>query len=229
MALSQLQKKIGIKFKKQEYLQQVFIHRSYINENKNSGFGDNERMEFLGDAVLELVVTEYLYKNFPNPEGDLTSYRSALVKGETLSKVSQELDLGGYLMLSRGEKRHGGSARNLILANTFEALVGAIYLDSGYQKAKIFITKYLIPRFDEILNNESFRDARSSFQEWSQEKLNATPEYRVLKESGPDHSKIFEIGCYIKDELFGTGKGTSKQTASQEAAKIAMQKIQKED
>jgi len=229
MTLLALQKKIGIKFKKQEYLQQVFIHRSYINENKNSRLGDNERMEFLGDAVLELVVTDYLYANFSNPEGDLTSYRSALVKGETLSKISQELCLGDYLMLTRGEKKHGGHARNLILANTFEALVGAIYLDGGYTKAKKFITNFLIPKFKEILSNESFRDARSSFQEWAQEKLNTTPEYRVLKESGPDHSKMFEVGCYIKDELYGTGNGTSKQTASQEAAKFAMDKISQEN
>jgi ribonuclease-3 len=223
--LRKFEGKIGISFKNPDLLKNVFIHRSFLNENRRKKLVSNERLEFLGDAVLELVVTEYLYKNYPNPEGDLTNFRSALVRGEMLSRVADELEMGDLMMMSKGEEKNQTRSKRLILANAFEALVGAIYLDLGYDQAKRFIGRFLLPRFRGILEGGLFRDARSEFQELMQEKKSATPEYRVLMESGPDHDKRFEVGVYVGRKLYGKGSGSSKQKACQQAAARALKKI----
>jgi ribonuclease-3 len=214
--------KIDVKFKNKELLKQVFVHRSYINENPKFGLNHNERLEFLGDAVLELIVTEYLYKNYPNPEGELTNWRSALVKGQMLSKIADNLEINDYLYLSRGEEKSTGKSRQIILANSFEALIGAIYLDQGYDIASAFIHKFLIIHLNEILEKELYRDSKSRLQELSQEKNGITPEYRVLSESGPDHDKSFEIGVFLGNDQAGIGTGSSKQEAEQHAAQDAL-------
>ncbi|TSC92489.1 MAG: putative ribonuclease III [Candidatus Berkelbacteria bacterium Licking1014_7] len=223
--LKQFQKKINYSFKDLELLETVFIHRSFVNEAKNNGLGHNERLEFLGDAVLELIVTEFLYKNFDNPEGDLTNFRSALVRGDMLSQVAYDLGMLEFMKLSRGERKNTPKSQNLILANAFEALIGAIYLDGRYQAAKKIIKEFLLPRFDEILNQNLFKDSRSEFQEWAQEFEAETPEYRVLEEMGPDHNKMFKVGVYLEGKLFGEGEGSSKQKACQGAATDALSKI----
>ncbi len=220
---SKLGKKIGIEFENIQLLDKAFIHKSYINENKNKS-EHNERLEFLGDAVLELVVTEYLFQNYPNPEGDLTNWRSALVKGENLATIAEKLDLGHYLYLSRGEEKSGGRQKDYLLANTLEALIGAIYLDKGYEVSRQFILKNIISKLGEILKKNLYIDAKSLLQEISQDKLNITPEYRLLKEEGPDHQKKFTMGAYIGDELVGKGAGQSKQAAEQKAAEKALRK-----
>lgn len=216
------EKKIGVKFGNSELLKQVFVHRSYLNENPSFNLDHNERLEFLGDAVLELIVTEYLYLNFPNPEGDLTNWRSSLVKGEMLSNIAQKLEIEDYLFLSKGESQSTGKARQIILANCFEALIGAIYLDKNYQTAQKFINKNLLIHLKNILENKLYRDAKSSLQELAQEKLNITPHYIVLNENGPDHNKHFTIGVYIGERLLGQGEGFSKQSAEQDAALNAL-------
>ena len=220
-----LEKKIGIKFKDYDLLRNAFVHRSYLNEHKNAEFEHNERLEFLGDAVLELIVTEYLYLNFPNPEGDLTNWRSALVKGEMLAKVSRQLNLGEYLYLSHGEEKSGGREKDYLLANTFEALIGVIYLELGYKKAKKFIDKFLLVYLDEILETGSHIDAKSKLQEIAQEKVGVTPDYRLLQEEGPDHDKMFTMGAYIGERMVGKGIGGSKQIAEQKAAEDALKRL----
>src|SRR3989338_8910718 len=175
-----LEKKIGLKFKNYDLLRTAFVHRSYLNEHKSSAFEHNERLEFLGDAVLELVVTEYLYKNYPDPEGDLTNWHSALVKGEMLSKIARELGLGEFLFLSHGEERSGGREKNYLLANTFESLIGAIYLEFGYAKARDFIAKFLLVHLTAILEKGEHIDAKSRFQETVQEKAGVTPTYALI-------------------------------------------------
>lgn len=224
--LSLLEKKLGIIFKNQDLLRQALIHRSFLNENRNCPFDHNERLEFLGDAVLELVVTEHLYNNFPNPEGELTNLRSALVNGRMLAKTCRNLGVEEYLYLSRGEQMDTGKARNYILANTFEAIVGAIYLDQGYSNAQNFILSNLVTELKNIINKKLYIDAKTNFQEISQEKIGVTPAYKVLEEDGPDHAKKFKIGVYLKDELVATGKGSSKQQAQQAAAREALEKKQ---
>jgi ribonuclease-3 len=226
MSLKDLQETTGIHFDNQKLLEQVFIHRSFINEANDSSLAHNERLEFLGDAVLELVVTEYLYKTYPNPEGELTNWRSAVVKGEVLARVAKEIGLGGLLKLSRGEEKSGGRARTLILANTFEALVGAIHLDQGYQAAEKFINKYIISLLPEVIEKRLYVDPKSHLQELSQQKLNATPEYRVTKDEGPDHDKMFTVGVYANGKLIAEGTGTSKQKAEQAAASQALKNWQ---
>lgn len=221
--LNKFEKNIKINFKNKQILKQVFVHRSYLNENPGFTLNHNERLEFLGDAVLELVVTEYLYNNYPNPEGELTNWRSALVKGEKLSQVATKLDIDSYLYLSKGEKQSVGKSRQLILANTFEALIGAIYLDKGYKNVQEFIYDNLIIYLQEILDKKLYRDAKSSLQELSQDKSGITPLYKVLDESGPDHNKHFTIGVYISEKLIGQGTGSSKQAAEQAAALNALQ------
>lgn len=216
------QKKIDLKFKDELLLHQVFVHRSYLNENPGFPLNHNERLEFLGDAVLELVVTEHLFKTYPNPEGDLTNWRSALVKGQMLASVALELDMGELLYLSRGEEKSGGKSRSLILANTFEALLGAIYLDQDYVVAKSFVEKFLLGRLPEILEKGLHVDPKSRLQELAQEQRGVTPTYRVLAESGPDHAKQFQVGVFLKDELIGEGHGNSKQAAEQGAAVKAL-------
>lgn len=226
---SPIEKNIGASFKNEKLLKQAFVHRSYINENKNAGVEHNERIEFLGDAVLELVVTNYLYENYPkSTEGELTNFRSALVRGETISEIATKLGFNDYLYLSRGESQSTGRARQLILANCFEAVVGAIYLDQGYEKAKEFILKFLIqPKLPEILDKELHRDPKSIFQELVQEKECFTPQYKLISEEGPDHDKIFTMGAYIKDKLVGKGAGPSKQSAEINAAEDALKKYKK--
>ena len=226
--ITDFEKKIKIIFTDRNLLKQVFVHRSYLNENPKFGLENNERLEFLGDAVLELIVTEYLYKNFNNPEGELTNWRSALVKGQMLSKIAELMNINDYLYLSRGEEKSTGKARQIILANAFEALIGALYLDKGYNTTQDFVEKNVIKYLTEILDKELYKDAKSRLQELSQEINSITPEYKVLSETGPDHSKIFEIGVYIGNKIMGTGNGNSKQEAEQQAAGDALEKF-KED
>lgn len=222
---SKLEKLIGIKFKDKNILNQAFIHRSYINEHRNEGIESNERMEFLGDAVLELVSTEHLYKNHPNyDEGEMTNYRSALVKGKHLADIARELALGDYLYLSHGEENSEGNRKNHILANTLEAFIGAIYLDKGFKKAGEFVQKFILVRLDEIIEKNLHIDPKSQFQEMIQEKVGVTPTYEILSESGPDHAKNFETGVYINGELVAKGNGSSKQKAEEDAAKQALTK-----
>ncbi len=218
LELEKFQSSIGIKLNDLSLLERVFIHRSYLNEHLDQSLVNNERLEFLGDAVLELVVTEHLYLTYPNPEGELTNWRSAIVKGETLAKVSKDIDMGSHLMVSRGEERNGGKSRNLLLANCFEALLGCIYLDQGYLVVKKFIHDNLIPRLSDIIKDGSYIDSKSRLQELIQEKNGVTPEYKVLEESGPDHDKNFLIGVYVEDKEIGRGQGASKRKAEQEAA-----------
>lgn len=220
---SAFEKKIKIKFKNKKLLQQIFVHRSYLNENPNFELDHNERLEFLGDAVLELIVTDHLYQNYDNPEGELTNWRSALVKGPMLSKIASELGIDDYLYLSKGEEQSTGKARQLILANSFEALIGAIYLDQNYKKAQEFVEKKLLIHLSEILEKELYRDAKSKLQEVSQEENGITPVYKVLSELGPDHAKHFTIGVYLENKLIGKGSGSSKQEAEQKAANKALE------
>lgn len=223
---SQLEKTMGISFKNLDYLKQAVVHRSYINEHPSFKLGHNERLEFLGDAVLEIVVTEYLFNNYPDtPEGDLTNWRASLVNAKMLALVSSELELENYLYLSKGESRDNNSkARQYILANAVEALIGAIYLDQGIKKANKFVTKFMLSKLQHILNNELFMDPKSKFQEKAQEIYKITPFYKVLSETGPDHAKIFEVGLYLGEELVAKGKGTSKQEAQVDAAARGIKK-----
>ncbi len=210
-------------FKDVNLLRQVFVHRSYLNENIGFDLDHNERLEFLGDAVLELVVTEYLYKKYDNPEGELTNLRSALVKGAMLSEIAKELEMDKYLYLSRGESHSEGKSRQLILANAYEALIGAIYLDRGYQAAVEFIKKYLIKHLQSIIDQKLYLDPKSHLQELSQEQLSVTPIYKVLNEHGPDHAKSFTVGCFVRERLIGEGSGSSKQAAESAAASSALE------
>jgi ribonuclease-3 len=221
-----LEKKIAIKFKNQELLAQAVVHRSYLNENPGFKLAHNERLEFLGDAVLELIVTEYLYQNYPNPEGELTNWRASLVNAKMLSEIAKEIDLDKYLYLSKGEAKEpaGSKARQYILANAFEAVVGAIYLDQGYTVTRDFIRKFLILKLPHILEHELYIDPKSRFQEMAQEKYGVTPTYKVLEEAGPDHAKRFKVGVYLEKELVASGEGGSKQEAQVEAALAGLQK-----
>lgn len=222
---SKLEKKLKVDFKNQNLLKQALVHRSYINENPGFNLNHNERLEFLGDAVLELVVTEYLYQNYPNPEGELTNWRASLVNSQMLAKLAEKLGLEDYLYLSRGESKDNNTkARSYILANAFEALIGAIYLDRDYKTAKKFIGENLILELPYILTHQLYLDPKSKFQEIAQEKLGITPTYKVLKESGPDHAKKFQVGVYLDKELVATSSGLSKQEAQVKAAARALQK-----
>ncbi|PIR02031.1 MAG: ribonuclease III [Candidatus Nealsonbacteria bacterium CG_4_9_14_0_2_um_filter_37_38] len=221
---SVLEKKLGLSFKNKDFLIQAFIHRSYLNENPNFRLSHNERLEFLGDAVLELIVTEYLYQNYPKKsEGELTNWRAALVNAKMLSGVAQNLEFNDFLLLSRGEAREMGKARQYILANTFEAFVGSLYLDQGYKGCQKFIEKYLIKELPHIIEAKLFEDAKSRFQEEAQERVGITPAYKVLEEWGPDHAKHFIIGVFLDEELVAKGEGSSKQEAEEEAAKAALE------
>ncbi|QQG50102.1 MAG: ribonuclease III [Candidatus Berkelbacteria bacterium] len=220
--LEDFQARHQLKFNDPNLLRTVFVHRSYLNESPEDIREHNERLEFLGDAVLELVVTEYLYKTYDNPEGELTNWRSSIVKGEVLAKVASDIELGQQLYLSKGEEKSGGRSRSLILANTFEALIGAIYLDLGYEASSKFIHKYLIALLPEIIEKKLYIDPKSRLQEVCQDDLGATPEYRVLSEEGPDHQKQFVVGVHASGRLIAKGTGTSKQRAEQDAASIAL-------
>jgi ribonuclease-3 len=223
---SKLENEIGVKFKDQDLLKQSVVHRSYLNEHPDFGLNHNERLEFLGDAVLEIIVTEYLYYKFPEtPEGDLTNWRASLVNAKMLSSIANEIGLEDYLFLSKGESKDKNSkARQYILANAVEALIGAIYLDQGIKFAKKFIKNSIISKLDNILENQLYLDPKSKFQERAQDEYGVTPHYKVLSESGPDHSKIFEVGLYLGDELISKGKGSSKQEAQIKAAGNGLKK-----
>ncbi len=221
---SLFEKKLGIQFNDKKLLAQAFVHRSYLNENPEFNLEQNERLEFLGDAVLELIVTEYLYKEFPQKaEGELTNWRAALVNAKMLTKVAEELGFNDFLLLSRGETKELGKARQYILANTFEAFIGALYLDLGYQAADAFIKKYLIKELPEIIQSGSYKDAKSAFQEKAQDKEGVTPAYKIVKEWGPDHKKKFTVGVFLRADLVAEGEGYSKQEAEEEAAKKALE------
>jgi ribonuclease III len=222
--ISELEQKIEVSFKNKDLLLQALTHRSYLNENPKWHLDQNERLEFLGDAVLELSVTEFLYKNYPNPEGELTSWRAALVNAIILSKITEKFDLNSFLLLSRGEAKDTGRARQYILANAIEALIGAIYLDQGYGAADSFIARFILPELPGILKQEAYRDYKSKFQEESQDRVGVTPSYEVIKEWGPDHAKNFHVGVYLNNDLVGEGTGPSKQEAQQEAAKDGLEK-----
>lgn len=220
---NKLQKKLEITFKNIDLLKQACVHRSYLNENPNFPLDHNERLEFLGDAVLELVVTEHLYRNYKNPEGDLTSWRAALVNTQMLSKKAYNLGLNDYLYLSRGEMKDTGKAREIILANAFEALIGAIYLDQGYLITQNFIKKNLLVELPHILKYKLYLDPKSKLQELTQEAFNITPTYQLLKEWGPDHAKNFIIAVFLNDFKIGEGKGSSKHEAQIAAAQKALE------
>lgn len=218
-----LEKNIGITFKNQDLLRQAMVHRSYLNEHPDFRLPHNERLEFLGDAVLELVVTEYLYATYPNPEGDLTNWRASLVNAKMLSQIAQTCDLNAYLYLSKGESKDANSkARQYILANAMEALIGAMYLDHGWDTAKQFIHKRVLVHLEGIITNKTYQDPKSRFQEMSQEKFGITPSYQVLSENGPDHAKNFIIGVFLGKEQVATGEGTSKQEAQVAAAEAGL-------
>lgn len=222
--IKELEKQLNVEFKNKNLLKQSLTHRSYLNENPKFRLGHNERLEFLGDAVLELVVTEYLYKNYDYPEGDLTNLRAALVNRNMLAEVAHGFHLEEYLLLSRGEAKDNGRARQYILANTFEALVGAIFLDKGLEIAKKFINKNLLCELPRVFKEKLYEDYKSKFQEESQEKVGVTPTYEVLDQWGPDHDKHFKVGVFLIDELVADGEGSSKQAAQQMAAHNALKK-----
>ncbi len=226
--LEDFQRQINISFNNPALLEQAFIHRTYLNEHPKLGLEHNERLEFLGDAVLELVVTDFLYRNFPNPEGDLTNWRSALVKTESLASVAEKLNISPYFKLSRGESKGNARSHNLISANAIEAIIGAIYLDQGYDGAKTFITEQIISTLTQILAEGTWMDPKSKFQELAQNQYGLTPNYRVMEEAGPDHDKIFTVGVYVGDRLFGQGNGSSKQAAQQVAAAAALETVEKD-
>ena len=218
-----LEKKLGLTFSNKDLLTQAFVHRSYLNENPDFRLDHNERLEFLGDAVLELVVTEYLYNEYPQKdEGELTNWRAALVNAKMLMLIAEELGFNDFLLLSRGEKKELGKARQYILANTFESFIGACYLDAGYNQAATFIKKYLLSKLAEIIERKLYQDAKSHFQERAQEREGVTPMDKVLKEWGPDHKKKFRVGVFLRTEIVAEGEGYSKQEAEEEAAKEAL-------
>jgi ribonuclease-3 len=223
MTLNEFQEQTHITFRSESLLQQAFIHRSFINENPRSGLEHNERLEFLGDAVLELVVTEYLYATYPHHnEGDLTAYRSALVNAVTLGKVADELAFNAMMKLSKGEAKDVSRARSSILADAYEAFVGALYLDQGYDAVKTFISRTLLIRTEDIIKQGLYKDAKSLTQEKAQEIYSLTPSYKVISEEGPDHDKRFNVGIYFGEELVAVGEGRSKQEAETEAARNAI-------
>ncbi len=221
-----LEKSLAIKFKDRELLQTAFTHRSYLNEHDDYPHPSNERLEFLGDAVLQLLTSEYLYQHHRRePEGVLTNYRSALVCTRSLAKEAKRLEFGDYLLLSKGEEQTGGRNRGYILANTFEALLGATYLDQDLPACRKFLERELFPKLEKIVADELYKDFKSNFQELGQEKFGVTPTYRVLKEWGLDHDKTFEVGVYLGRTSYGKGQGSSKQRAEQEAARAGLAKI----
>ena len=220
MNLADLQEKIGVHFKNEDLLKEALTHRSYLNENPSWPLPHNERLEFLGDAVLELIVTENLFSAYPqDDEGKLTSVRAALVNYLFLSSIAKSLSIEDYIWMSKGEAKDTGRARNVILANAFEALLGAIYLDQGYSEASQFIKKFVFSKVSEVVENGLYKDAKSFFQELAQEKYKTTPVYQVLEEIGPDHQKTFRVGLFLGEEKISEGEGFSKQEAEIEAAK----------
>ena len=217
--------KLGLKFNNLNLLVEALTHRSYLNENRGVITTHNERLEFLGDAVLELAVTNFLFLKFPHKdEGELTAYRASLVNTNSIGAVAETLGVNDMLLLSKGESKDTGRARQIILANAFEALLGAIYLDQGYETAEAFLAKHLYNRIDDVIQNRTWQDAKSHFQEVAQDKRGTTPSYKTLQEAGPDHSKEFTVGVYLGSEEIAKGKGQSKQEAEQSAAQAALEK-----
>lgn len=220
----EFEKKLSLVFSDKKLLKEAFTHRSYINENRQCGWPHNERLEFLGDAVLELVVTDYLYRKYPErTEGELTSYRAALVNTQSIAEGAVMWGMNDYLLLSKGEAKDVGKARQYILANTFEAVIGAIYLDMGYEAAQDFIAKSIFHKTDEMVRKELWKDAKSRFQERAQEVVNITPSYQIVHEDGPDHDKHFTVGVFLGGEKISEGEGSSKQEAEQQAAEKALE------
>lgn len=220
---SKLEKKLNIEFKNKDLLTQAFVHRSFSNENPGFNLSNNERLEFLGDAILEHVVTEYLFQNYPQEsEGQLTSWRAALVNAKMLARIAKDLGFNDFLLLSQGESKETGKARQYILANTLEAFIGGLYLDQGINSCKDFIERHLIKELPFIIEGKLFKDAKSLFQEESQERVGITPNYNVLEEWGPDHARCFIIGVFFGDDLIAKGEGSSKQEAEEAAAKEAL-------
>lgn len=216
--------KLGLAFKNLDLLVEALTHRSYLNEHRAAG-SHNERLEFLGDAVLELAVTDFLFHRFPNkPEGDLTAYRAALVNTFSLAEEAERLGVNDMLLLSKGEKKDTGRARQIILANAFEAILGAIYLDQGFEAASAFIATNLHPKIEKVLSERTWQDAKSHFQETAQDKKGTTPTYKTLAEEGPDHDKRFTVGVFLGSEEIARGDGPSKQEAEQSAAQAALAK-----
>ena len=217
-------KTLGLSFRDEELLVEALTHRSYLNENKKTKT-HNERLEFLGDAVLELVTTHYLFTKFPaSPEGELTTYRAALVNTVSLAETAAKIGINDHLRLSKGEARDTGRARQIILADALEAVIGAVYLDQGYDSAGAFIAKHLFPKVDAIVANQGFKDAKSRFQEAAQDKEGTTPRYEVLMEVGPDHDRRFTVGVFLGTQEIARGEGKAKQEAEQEAAQNALDK-----
>ena len=221
--MNDFEKIIGVEFKDKDLLKQAFTHRSFLNEHKNLKGKHNERLEFLGDAVLELIITHYLYEEYPDKnEGDMTSIRSALVNATTCAEVAKKLEVNDYLLLSKGEAKDIGRARQYILANALEAIIGAIYIDAGYEKAKDFILKNIAPKTLQIVNEQLWVDAKSKFQEKVQDIAGVTPSYKTTKEIGPDHDKKFTVAVFIGETMIAEGEGDSKQDAEQSAARNAL-------
>lgn len=222
--LTKLQSLLGVQFNDTNVLLSAVTHRSYLNEHRDATWDHNERLEFLGDAVLELVVTDYLFKKYPEkPEGELTAVRAALVNTVSLSGASEQLGVNEHLLMSKGEAKDVGRARQYILANAFEACIGAIYLDQGYETAKEFIASRLFDKTEEIVRKRLWQDAKSRFQELTQEHVSITPTYETISQDGPDHDRVFTVGVYLKKELVAEGKGRSKQEAEQQAAEKAIE------
>lgn len=222
---AEIEKIIGVKPKDIDLYISSFTHRSYLNENRGFELPHNERLEFLGDAVLELVSTEHLYKNYDHPEGELTNFRSALVNYKMLSEIAARLEFEKYLLMSRGEAKDTGRARQVILANCIEAFIGALYLDLGYDAAAKFITKEVLVELPNIITGGTYMDPKSKLQELVQEKHGITPTYGVISESGPDHDKIFVVAAFMKDKEIGRGEGPSKQEGEISAAEHALQNM----
>lgn len=226
MSISNLETVIEYKFKKSASLKEALTHRSYLNENPSWEIPNNERLEFLGDAILELAVTEELYNRFPDDdEGKLTTLRAALVNYQMLAQIGKEMMLDKEVLLSKGEAKDMGKARDVIIADTMEALIGAIYLDSDYSQVKIFINRFVLVKLEEVLKNGSYRDAKSLLQEKAQSDKKVTPVYKLLEESGPEHQKLFKVGVYLGEDYLASGEGYSKQEAELEAAKKALEKL----
>lgn len=223
MDFAPFEAKIGFIFTDRRLIEAAFTHRSYLNENRAPGREHNERLEFLGDAVLELVVTEFLYKKYPEkPEGELTAYRAALVNTISIADAATKLGMNEFLLLSRGEAKDTGRARNIILANAFEALIGAIYLDAGYGAAYAFIESQLFHKTDDVVEKRLWQDAKSRLQEIAQEKVSVTPTYELVNQTGPDHDKRFVVAVFLGSDKTALGEGRSKQEAEQDAAGKAL-------
>lgn len=227
---SKFEESIGVSFKNKLLLKEALTHRSYLNENPSWDVPHNERFEYLGDAVLELIVSEYLFKKFPErPEGELTSLRAALVNYQMLSKVARDVGFEGWIFLSRGEGKDTGRARDVILANAMEALLGAIYIDLGYKSTYEFVERFILPHLDKIISEKLYVDPKSYLQEIAQEKMKVTPTYEVLKEQGPAHQKRFSVGVFFGETLIAQGEGASKQEAESSAASVALKNFKKKE